>query len=381
MREGRVTPALPSSGFALAARRDTIPDDHHAYCVQSRPMPLSPPLRQSRRAGARGSGVFAPPAALASAALVCILFNSLAPPLAHAGEREDNYQFFREEAARRGGGGNGFGGSGFSSPGINGGFGSIFGGDEERPSMRLRVTPRRRGEIGAGGGSQAMCVRTCDGYAFPAAGGGDAAMTAYLCKTACPGAETQVYMRHPGADLTTALAANKHRTPYAKLKAADLFKTASVNACTCRPRGAIPTGPVYDDPTLRPGDMIAIGGGKVVAFKGARARPYDEDDFVDIKRSKLISRSILRLVEERFLARQGMHQAAERAGKHARQKNRAAQPAKHANPATAFAPAEHSDTKMRVILPAPFDRDAAQPPLDLSAAAQAGAAPGELRKD
>jgi hypothetical protein len=36
---------------------------------------------------------------------------------------------------------------------------------------------------------------------------------------------------------------------------------------------------------------------------------------------------------------------------------------------------------MRVILPAPFDRDAEAQPLDLQAAAQAGAAPGELRKD
>jgi hypothetical protein len=311
----------------------------------------------------------------------------LAPPLAHAGEREDNYQFFREEAARRGGGGNGFGGSGFSSPGINGGFGSIFGGDEERPSMRLRVTPRRRGEIGAGGGSQAMCVRTCDGYAFPAAGGGDAAMTAYLCKTACPGAETQVYMRHPGADLNTALAANKHRTPYAKLKAADLFKTASVNACTCRPRGAIPTGPVYDDPTLRPGDMIAIGGGKVVAFKGARARPYDEDDFVDIKRSKLISRSILRLVEERFQVRRMAQRAAKtgaKAGAKAGTKtarDHTHHPVPSAAPLQAYAPVPTGDSKMRVILPAPFDRDAEAQPLDLQAAAQAGAAPGELRKD
>ncbi|MBN8958176.1 MAG: DUF2865 domain-containing protein [Rhizobiales bacterium] len=316
-------------------------------------MPLSPPLRQSRNAGAHGKGSSAQRVPFAIAALACLLCNSLAQSSAHAGEREDNFQFFREEAARRGGGG---------------GFGSIFGDDEDRPSMRLRVTPRQRGEIGAGGGSQAMCVRTCDGYAFPVANGGDAAMTAYLCKTACPGAETQVYMRHPGADMNTALAANKHRTPYAKLKAADLFKTASVDACTCRPRGAIPTGPVYDDPTLRPGDMIAVGGGKVVAFKGARARPYDENDFVDIKRSKLISQSVLRLVEDRFQVRRGAQRAAKTARERARKPPTAAS-------LQAYAPVTTGgDPKMRVILPAPFDRDAAaQPPLDLSAAAQAPA--------
>ncbi len=341
-------------------------------------MPLSPPLCQSRSVGTSGRGGSARLAVFAIAALTCILFNSLA----HAGEREDNYQFFREEAARRGGGGNGFGSAGFGS-----GFGPIFGGDEDRPSMRLRVTPRRRGEVGAGGGSQAMCVRTCDGYAFPVANGGDAAMTAYLCKTACPDAETQVYMRHPGGDMSTALAANKQRTPYAKLKAADLFKTASVSACTCRPRGAIPTGPVYDDPTLRPGDMIAIGGGKVVAFKGARARPYDEDDFVDIKRSRLISQSILRLVEDRFQVRRAARRAA-KAGAKAEAKAGAKtarehihHPAPAAAPLQAYAPAATGDPKMRIILPAPFDRDAAAPPLDLQAAAQAGAAPGEPRKD
>jgi hypothetical protein len=322
-------------------------------------MPLSPPLRQSRNAGAHGKGSSAQRVSFAIAALACILCNSLAQSSVHAGEREDNFQFFREEAARRGGGG---------------GFGSIFGDDEDRPSMRLRVTPRQRGEIGAGGGSQAMCVRTCDGYAFPVANGGDAAMTAYLCQTACPGAETQVYMRHPGADLSTALAANKHRTPYAKLKAADLFKTASVNACTCRPRGAIPTGPVYDDPTLRPGDMIAVGGGKVVAFKGARARPYDEDDFVDIKRSKLISQSVLRLVEDRFQVRR----MAQRTAKTARE--RAHKPPAAA-PLQAYAPVTTGDPKMRVILPAPFDRDAETQPLDLQAAAQAGSTSGEARKD
>jgi hypothetical protein len=219
-----------------------------------------------------------------------------------------------------------------------------------------------------------MCVRTCDGYAFPVANGGDAAMTAYLCQTACPGAETQVYMRHPGADMNTALAANKHRTPYAKLKAADLFKTASVNACTCRPRGAIPTGPVYDDPTLRPGDMIAVGGGKVVAFKGARARLYDENDFVDIKRSKLISQSVLRLVEDRFQVRRGAQRAAKTARERARKPPTAA-------PVQAYAPVTTGAPKMRVILPAPFDRDAAAQPLDLQAAAQTGSTPGEPRKD
>jgi hypothetical protein len=328
-------------------------------------MPLSRPLRQSRHARTRGSSGSARRAGFAIAALACIFVNSLA----HAGENEDNFQFFREEAARRGGGGDGFG-----SAGSGGGFGSIFGDGEDRPSMRLRVTPRRRGEIGAGGGSQAMCVRTCDGYAFPVANGGDEAMTAYLCKTACPGAETQVYMRHPGADMNTALAANKHRTPYAKLKAADLFKTASVNACTCRPRGAIPTGPVYDDPTLRPGDMIAVGGGKVVAFKGARARPYDEDDFVDIKRSKLISQSVLRLVEDRFQVRR----VAQRAARTARE--RAHKPPTAA-PLQAYAPVTAGDPKMRVILPAPFDRDAEAQPLDLQTAAQASSASSEPRKD
>jgi hypothetical protein len=61
---------------------------------------------------------------------------------------------------------------------------------------------------------------------------------------------------------------------------------------------------------------------------------------------------------------------AERTAKHARHKDRSA-PATHASRATAFAPIDHGDAKVRVILPAPFDRDAAQEPLDLSAAAQA----------
>ncbi|MGE0753146.1 MAG: DUF2865 domain-containing protein [Variibacter sp.] len=324
----------------------------------------------ARRATLEGPAAHRSAFASAASFQALVLLVCLAGTRTLAGEGEDNYRFFREEAARRGGGSLSFGGFG---RGLN-----WRGDEDDTPRMRLRVTPRRLSGDSAGGGSQAMCVRTCDGYAFPIAnGGGDAALNAFLCKMACPGAQTQVYMRHPGADMSTAVATNKHRTSYAKLKVADLFKTAAVAACTCRPRGAIPTGPVYDDPTLRPGDMIAIGGGKVVAFKGARARPYDEDDFVDIKRSRLISPSIMRLVAERFVARQearqGARKAAGRTAKHARQKDRAAPPAKHANPATAFAPIDRGDAKVRVILPAPFDRDEAQQPLDLSAAAQAPA--------
>lgn len=292
----------------------------------------------------------------------------LAAQAAFAGEGEDNYRFFREEAARRGGGGNGFSGTGFGS-----GFGSLFGVDEDNPRTRLRVTPRRHGGDGVGGGSQVMCVRTCDGYAFPIGSThGDALLADYLCKSSCPGAATQVFMRHPGADISTAVAANKHKTPYAKLGVANLFRTASVDACTCRPRGAIPTGPVYDDPTLRQGDMIVVGGGKVVVFKGARARPFDEDDFVDIKRSRLISQSVRRLVDDRFLA----HRVAERAAKTARQRARKPEPkAIEPLPAQAYAPVETGEPKMRIILPAPFEREVTTEPLDLQSAAQAAPPP------
>lgn len=299
---------------------------------------------------------------------------SLGHSAATAGEQEDNYAFMREDAIRRGVVGRGPGGSAHDNWDWNAPKTAET--TESKPRLRIHVRPRKqvaKADGGPHGGGETMCVRTCDGFAFPiSARKADPAIAEFLCKTSCPGAPTQVFTRHPGAEMSTAISLDKNQTPYAKLAAAGLFQKQTVAACTCRPQSAaVAVGPIYNDPTLRKGDMIVLEDQKVVVFNGSTSLPFDEDDFVDLKRSRLVSQSIRRLVDDRFTVKQ-MVAANGRAAKKRGDKTKSlvaqAKVAPSGVPAIQAFAAE--PRRPRVILPALFETLNTSPPLDLAATAQ-----------
>ncbi len=119
------------------------------------------------------------------------------------------------------------------------------------------------------GPSQAFCVRTCDGHFFPVEAHGQVT-AATACQSACPAADTKLYS---GSNIDYALARDGSR--YADLPTAFLFRKKLVNGCTCNGRtafGLVPSKP-EDDPTLRPGDVVATRQGLMAVTGSGQLAP------------------------------------------------------------------------------------------------------------
>jgi len=92
------------------------------------------------------------------------------------------------------------------------------------------------GDSHAHGGSQAVCVRTCDGGFFPLSFSVRSASDddlEQLCKALCPNAEVRLYSRNPASDISTALGADG--TAYSDLPNALKYTKALVPECGCKP--------------------------------------------------------------------------------------------------------------------------------------------------
>lgn len=87
------------------------------------------------------------------------------------------------------------------------------------------------------GGSQAVCVRTCDGGFFPInySPRRDSESLTEMCHALCPNVETSVFTRAPSREIQSAVSLNG--TPYADLPNALKFQKTFDAACTCRPAG------------------------------------------------------------------------------------------------------------------------------------------------
>jgi hypothetical protein len=115
------------------------------------------------------------------------------------------------------------------------------------------------------GPSRAFCVRTCDGHYFPVQAHGTLGV-ATACQAACPAAETKLYS---GSNIDYALGRDGSR--YADLPNAFLYRKKLVAGCTCNGRTAFGLAPVataQDDPSLRPGDVVATQNG-LMAVNGS----------------------------------------------------------------------------------------------------------------
>jgi hypothetical protein len=129
--------------------------------------------------------------------------------------------------------------------------------------------PVQRGETRRySGGSQAFCVRTCDGRHFPVTAS-DNASKAASCESFCPASETKVFY---GSSIDNA--AGENGKPYSELPNAFRYRNELVAGCTCNGKDQIGLAPVKveDDPTLRKGDIVAGGNGLLVAGRSADKR-------------------------------------------------------------------------------------------------------------
>jgi hypothetical protein len=142
-------------------------------------------------------------------------------------------------------------------------FDALFGGFRRALAPRAPsfADPSQDGRFAdghhGGGPSSGYCVRLCDGRYFPVNGRGRMS-AAEMCRAFCPAAPTQIFS---GGSIGRAIASNGQR--YSDLPNAFVYREKLVAGCTCD--GKSPTGLVRfaetDDPTLRPGDIVATGSG------------------------------------------------------------------------------------------------------------------------
>jgi hypothetical protein len=120
-------------------------------------------------------------------------------------------------------------------------FETLFGnfGEERHPEDGIVAQPQPGGEesgSGAHGGSQAVCVRSCDGGFFPlnfsARSASDSDLT-NLCQALCPNTEVKLFTRNPNADISTALGADG--TAYSDLPNALKYTKSFDPSCACKP--------------------------------------------------------------------------------------------------------------------------------------------------
>ena len=118
-----------------------------------------------------------------------------------------------------------------------------------------------RPRSGYSGGSQAYCVRTCDGRYFPISGANGQSRAA-SCNDFCPASETKVVY---GSNIDHA--ATESGKPYSELPNAFRYRNELVAGCTCNGKDQIGLAPVKieNDPTLRKGDLVAGVDGLMVA--------------------------------------------------------------------------------------------------------------------
>ena len=90
----------------------------------------------------------------------------------------------------------------------------------------------------AGAGSQAVCVRTCDGSFFPVSYAANSSRYDYLadmCRSLCPNAETALFTYPFGSSIEQAVSPSGQR--YVDSPNALKYRTSFDSACTCRRRG------------------------------------------------------------------------------------------------------------------------------------------------
>jgi hypothetical protein len=126
----------------------------------------------------------------------------------------------------------------------------------------------QRPRAGYSGGSQAYCVRSCDGRYFPISAS-DNQTRAASCNGFCPASETRIVY---GSNIDNAV--TESGKLYSELPNAFRYRNEIVAGCTCNGRDQFGLAriKIESDPTLRKGDIVAENGGLMVAGRGADKR-------------------------------------------------------------------------------------------------------------
>ncbi|HVX98780.1 MAG TPA: DUF2865 domain-containing protein [Pseudorhodoplanes sp.] len=147
-----------------------------------------------------------------------------------------------------------------------------------------------RREAAPSGTYASYCVRLCDGRFFPLPrNGGNAAES---CNSFCPAAKTKVFT---GSGIEHAVADDGTR--YSDLDNAFAYRDRIADNCTCNGRTpyALARMSLSDDPTLRPGDIVATNQGMAV-YRGSQRGVAQ---FTPIDRSRVSSEMRNRLAHMR----------------------------------------------------------------------------------
>lgn len=159
---------------------------------------------------------------------------------------------------------------------------------------KARVAMSTVGQVVAA--RRTVCVRVCDGYAFPlgnVGGLGDLPIHQAGCSSACPGAQTALYTLAPGqrADDTALARSVDTGAAYRRLPTAFLFKKERIAACSCQgPDNVAQRLPILLDPTLRAGDVFVDKKGTAKVFAGGGRVPHSPRAFADVRASPALSR-------------------------------------------------------------------------------------------
>lgn len=144
------------------------------------------------------------------------------------------------------------------------------------------------------GGDQTMCVRLCDGYAFPVgrlASRADIPAHQAACASSCPGATTALYTSSKRSLDPASARSAADGTPYPQLATAFLFRKEHVASCSCQGSDNVAAlTPILRDPTLRRGDVVVDQNGDAKVFSGEPGATHTADAFRDVRGSETLSR-------------------------------------------------------------------------------------------
>ncbi len=154
--------------------------------------------------------------------------------------------------------------------------------------MAVPDHPRRRAKSAGAffSGSEAVCVRLCDGFFFPTAttAGGDEA-----CAAQCPDAPTELYSKR-GDRIEDAV--SLHGTLYSALPAANRHQSSFDNTCACH-RSVVRShaDELARDVTLRDGDVVMTATGFRV-YEGGKSSSPSPASFVGMTRAPNLPKAV-----------------------------------------------------------------------------------------
>lgn len=144
-------------------------------------------------------------------------------------------------------------------------------------------------------GRASICVRTCDGFAFPVGtfrGEGDLAAHEATCRSECPGAQTALYVLPNGSSSIDDAVEARTGHPYSQKAAGFHYTTYLDESCSCHPKDGNRISSLLRDFTLRRGDAVVTGSG-VKVFHGGGHFPYRQADFVRLAQSRDVKKAAL----------------------------------------------------------------------------------------